>query len=515
MSYQFNEFGILSDDELFEIQEAYRKQKFREHLVGPVISTLSHVLLLVLCSVFLVGETVEPNETVVVNPVQEEISQEEPPPPPPPPDIPPPEPQEVVSHDPQISSDSVPDAADLVGSIDDISDEPPSTDDSAEADQVSDVKPSASHLVSAKMFSGRSAAGRAGALKSFGGSVAAQQSLHKALQWLAKVQNPDGSWSDLKDASRPGLSGLALLTFLAHGETPRSKTYGKTVSKAINWLVQDRVNKNSYSHAIKTYALSEAYAMTGNYAIREKLDDLVKVIIQGQQKSGGFDYAYSLDEKKRQDVSVAGWNYQAMKAADGAGVDVEGLEEAMEKSIRYLKGLAANSKNGDGFPYNPVEKQTANKHTIRAVGVLCLQLLGEGDAREMQDEMEKIYKEDLLKLDWDNAPSQSLYGWYYATQCMFQAGGKMWREWNKVFQKELKNNQNPNGYWEFPGKSHGPKSDLAMKIYSTTLCSLMLTVYYRYLPMTAKTQQKAAAKSAEQKANERAKASGEEKVDIF
>ena len=94
-------------------------------------------------------------------------------PPPPPPEIPPPEPQEIVSHDPTVSSDAVPDAADMVGAIDDASDEPPSTDDSAMADMVSDVKPSASSIVSSKMFGGRSSAGRAGALKSYGGNVRA------------------------------------------------------------------------------------------------------------------------------------------------------------------------------------------------------------------------------------------------------------------------------------------------------------------------------------------------------
>jgi hypothetical protein len=518
MSYHFNKFGYLSDDELFEIQEVYRRQKIREYLVGPVISTAVHMLLLLVCSVLFVGQGVEPNETVDVTPIQEKVV-EEPPPPPPPPEVPPPEPEEIRSHDPQVSSDSVPDAADLVGAIDDVSDEPPSTDDNAELDMVSEVKPSASNLVSAKMFGGRSASGRAGALKSFGGSVSAQQSLHKALAWLAKVQNPDGSWSDLKDRSRPGLTGLALLTFLAHGETPKSKSYGRTVSSAISWLVKDRINKDPYAHAIKTYALSETYAMTGNYAVFEKLGPMVDTLLMGQQPSGGFDYNYknsAKDEQARQDVSVAGWNYQAMKAAKGAGIEVEGLDEGIQKSIRYLKKLASNSKMGDGFPYNPIVKQTANKHTTRAVGVLCLQLLGEGKAPEMKDELEKIYKVDLVNLKWDKAPKQSLYGWYYATQCMFQEGGKMWKAWNKVFQKELKNNQNPVGYWEFPGDPHGPKSDLAMKIYATTLCSLMLTVYYRYLPMTSKmTTYKVLGKTAEQREQEKAKASGEEEISIF
>ena len=537
------EHGGLSDEDIMLIQAEYRKQKLKENLIGPVISTAIHVALLVVCAVFFVGEVVEKNETVEITPVQEEVPQEEPPPPPPPPEIPPPEPQEVVSHDPQVTSDAVPDAADLVGAIDDVSDEPPSTDDNAEADLVSDVKPSASSIVSSKMFGGRSSAGRAGALKSYGGSVAAQQALQKALKWLASVQNPDGSWSDdnraagqkpngmmapfaenmkadpimkaggKKNKFTTGLTGLALLVFLAHGETPKSKTYGNTVSKAINWLVNDPPSKETYSNAIKAYALSEAYAMTGNYAIQGPLTKFMETLVKGQQKGGGFDYGYKADEG-RQDLSAGGWNYQAMKAAKGANIEVEGLDEAIELSIKYLKGTAALSSEGKSFSYDQA-KGPSNNYRMRAVGVLCLQLFGEGEAKEIEDDLGVISTTDLAALNWDKPPNHSLYSWYYATQTMFQAGGKMWKSWNSVFQKELKDNQNPVGYWDFPGKTHGPHSDVGMKIYATCFASLMLTVYYRYLPMTAKGGAKKKAVAKKPTAKEKAKAEGEEEIDIF
>ena len=188
-------YQVLSDEELMAIQAEYRRQKLKETLIGPVISTSVHVALLVMAAFLFQGKVVEKNETVEITPVQEEVQEEEPPPPPPPPEIPPPEPSDPVETvDPQVTSDAVPDAADLIGAIDDVSDEPPSTDDNAETDLVNDIKPSASSIVSSKMFGGRSAAGRAGAMKTYGASVSGQQSLARALNWLAKVQNPDGTW---------------------------------------------------------------------------------------------------------------------------------------------------------------------------------------------------------------------------------------------------------------------------------------------------------------------------------
>ena len=48
------------------------------------------------------------------------------------------------------------------------------------------------------------------------------------------------------------------------------------------------------------------------------------LLIDGQQKSGGYDYSYA--KAQRWDLSVAGWQFQAMKAGYVAGANVEGLE---------------------------------------------------------------------------------------------------------------------------------------------------------------------------------------------
>ena len=72
------EMGGLSEEELMIIQAEYRRQKLKENLIGPVISTMVHVALLVMCAVFFVGEVVEKNETVEITPVAEETPKEEP-----------------------------------------------------------------------------------------------------------------------------------------------------------------------------------------------------------------------------------------------------------------------------------------------------------------------------------------------------------------------------------------------------------------------------------------------------
>ena len=481
--YDDQNYGVLSDEEVFEIQEEYRRRRLMESLVGPVISTLFHIALIFLLATFFTDRYKPDISEIEVN-VQEveEVKIE----------VPPPieEPIEEIIEEtdvpnPVLTTVALENIETNNTALESVSDEAPSTEDDSAVEAVSDVTISTSALASSSVFGGRSSAGRASAVSKFGGTRVGQERLLKALYWLKKVQNPDGSWAQ-GEGIMQAMTGLALLTFLAHGETPASKEFGTTVRKAMEWLSSDPMNKShgkAYGHAIKAYALAEAYAMTGISILEDAMNRAIRIVIDGQQQSGSYDYNYKLAENDRQDLSVAGWNYQALKAAYGAGCAENGLMNAIYKSIDWLKEHAAGSDEGKGFPYNAVQSPTGDKHTMRAVGVLCLQLFGEGKTPEIEDEIDRIAGFDLSKLSWAQPPRESLYGWYYATQAMFQHGGKEWRTWNKKFQKEIGNNQNPEGYWEYPGDYHGKfQTKTCERVYATTLCALMLTVYYRYLP---------------------------------
>ena len=474
------EDGMLSEEEIIAIQEEYRRRRLIESLIGPVVSTVFHVVLIIILAIFITDTVKEPVAEIEV--VMEEIEEVEIEPPP----VEQPEPEKIEETDttnPVLTTVAVENVDTNDQALEDTDDEAPSTDDNMADQAVSDVVVSPSAFASPSVFGGRSASGRASAVSRFGGNKIGQDRLLKALWWLKKVQKPDGSWGT---AGKPAFTGLALLTFLAHGETPTSKHFGTTVKKAMQWLANDPIKKdyrNGYPHAIKTYALAEAYAMTGVSILEASMNKCVRVLIDGQQEGGCYNYKYSTNQA-RQDLSFAGWNYQALKAAYGAGCEEKGLHEAIYKAIEWLKN---NSADDAKFPYSTKDnepKTSKAKHTMRAVGVLCLQLFGEGGANEIKDDINVIGTTDLANLSWNNPPKESLYGWYYATQAMFQAGGAKWRPWNRKFQKEIGEAQHPEGYWVYPGDYHGGNvgDDITQKVYATTLCALMLTVYYRYLP---------------------------------
>jgi hypothetical protein len=326
--------------------------------------------------------------------------------------------------------------------------------------------------------------------------------LGKGLDWLAEHQNDDGSWGDTARSNMPAYTGLALLAFLGHGEEPASRRYGPTVLKALKKLLaylgaKGEGVRGGYRHAIVLYALSEAYSLSRIPMLRTAMEEGMRKLIAGENSKGSFNYGYNnaVDPKlggPRCDLSVAGWNYQAMKAAFAAGCSTPGLEEAFDKAVAL--GLRKTHFAKTGFRYGA---EGAPSPSMTAVGTLCLQLMGEGNSREVRAGVRYLERPSESVFHWWASKGArikpwSLYQWYYQTQVFFQAykgkGGK-WRKFDRMFTRTLLKNQKRDGRWESPGfengygKSGGEKSlkGIDQPVYSTAMCCLMLEVYYRYL----------------------------------
>lgn len=343
-----------------------------------------------------------------------------------------------------------------------------------------------------------------------GGNVGANQlteaAVLRALRYLKKNQQADGSWKQQKVA----MTGLVILTFLAHGETPNdSKEFGPNVQKAIEFLLKSQkpdghfngVDGNEYGHPIATYALSEAYGMTLNPNVKVAAEKAILPILKGQHPTGGWTYQMNpdvhkpgktekpsaMDGKYRDDTSYMGWCAQALKAAKMA--DVYSDHAALEKAIKLaVRGFQKNANPNGGFGY-----VGPGQGGLTAVGTLCMQLMGaagEGEVRKSLDLMDSW----TPSFDEKNSLGGSLqYYFYYATQCKFHSGGKRWESWNKamwpLYVKSQKvTTKDQSGYtdnegrpqdigWWVNGDQHTDRPTM-----DTCLASLQLMVYYRYLP---------------------------------
>jgi hypothetical protein len=301
----------------------------------------------------------------------------------------------------------------------------------------------------------------------------------KALQWLKTHQAANGSWPGQEATA---MTGLALLAFLAHGDTPASPAFGDAITRGLRYLLDHQestgpFSKNVYAHAIVTYALAEAYTLTRIMELKLPLEKAARVIINGQQSGGGFDYHYL--KGQRFDTSVTGWQIQALKATRIALPDLEGLEGALARSTRFLLSDAF-ARDGSGFVYegkDGVPPSSGGRLSMTSVGTLCLQILGKPTSPPVISGLKIL---QTAELEWPASGKANVYTGYYVSQAKFQSGNQTdWMRWNLHMQRMLLAQQKPDGHWEQGDYDNGSH------VYTTTLCTLMLEVYYRYLPTYA------------------------------
>lgn len=388
-----------------------------------------------------------------------------------------------------------------------------------EFDSVLMVK---SPMVMKSMFGvPRDAGSRGRLLGKYGGTRETEVTVLRALRWLKKNQNSDGSWPKTK----PAMTGLALLCFLSHAEIPgESEEFGDTVQRAIQYLISSYNGRsfsgtdgNEYSYLIAVYALCEAYGMTQNPNIRTVAEAALKRVIDGQHPSGGWDY--KMAQTDRDDTSYMGWAAQALKAAKMARMFSSDPEwsNKLEKACKLSNnGFLKNSRAGGGFGYTGPDNKG-----LTSVGVLCMQFHGMGNNERVKDSLKLMdawtpgwfaNEKEIKDAGLHRLGSCLQYYYYYATQAKFHDGGKRWDDWNKVMKTAYPKAQfvrekaieDPKGvlqdigWWandDAHADGHVAKEakignetikitdpENSTLVMDTCLAALQLMVYYRYLP---------------------------------
>ena len=360
--------------------------------------------------------------------------------------------------------------------------------------------------VTMRSMTGSRSPGSIGAMTRGGagyGDATTEACVLKALRWLKKTQKESGAWTgDIANTA------LAVLAYLAHGETPASKEFGTTVEKAIQYLIDAQTidgngvckfrgaGGTEYGYLICTYALCEAYGMTKNPNAKQAALIALDRIVKNQSPTGGWDYNMK-KTSTRDDMSFEGWALQAVKAGKMAGLHPDGLDECIKKAIKCLK--TRNFKNG-GFNYCAGGAPTG----LTATGCLCMQLLGYGDQQEVSAALDMMRgwlpvfeAKGGLTAGGPTPGTNPQYYCYYAAQCKYQAGMcqgatpanvKSWQDWNlamkQVYPKTMKDAGTIDGIDGKPKACGFWDQGYNNPTMGTCLCALQLMVYYRYLPTT-------------------------------
>ncbi len=181
-------------------------------------------------------------------------------------------------------------------------------------------------MIGSTALSGREVGSKEQLLAEMGGTQGTEDAVKAGLDWLARNQQRDGTWSmqgPFGDGTglenRSAATGLALLCFLGAGHTHTSGEHQDRVRRGLDALLarqqfdgdfyrrdgdQSEIpNHHLYSHAIGMIVVCELLAMTGDERLREPAIKAVAFSEKYQSPEGGWRYSLGVDA----DLSVTGW----------------------------------------------------------------------------------------------------------------------------------------------------------------------------------------------------------------
>jgi len=264
----------------------------------------------------------------------------------------------------------------------------------------------------------------------------------------------------------PGVTGLAVLAMLAHGDDPNAGPYAVAIHKGIKSIL-DAADKRTgyigpsmYHHGFATLALAEAYGSVKEAGIGTTLQKAVDLIVASQKRNSYGAWRYSA-ESNDADTTVSGAQMVALCAARNAGIGVP--DEALKKGLQFYKNCQ-DASGGIGYT-----SAGGPNVTRTAIGALVFTLAAQKDTATY-----KAMANYLKSTGWREGHQMATYYMeYYASQAAFQMDDKAWAEWNAENVKRLAVSQASDGSW--PG-TQGP-------LFSTSAALLSLALNYRFLPI--------------------------------
>jgi hypothetical protein len=306
-------------------------------------------------------------------------------------------------------------------------------------------------------------------------------SINSGLAFLAKQQNAEGAF-DAGGGPRIATTGLALMSFLATGNTPDDGKYGQAVRRALDFLVRTAPaddgyfgkldGSQMYGQGIVTLALAEAYGVApdeqSRAAIRVILNRAVAQILKAQNvpkepiNAGGWRYEPGSADS---DLSLSGWNILALRAAGNVGIDVP--KDHIDRARSYV--LQCYNKLQSGFAYQPRQDATIG---MTSVAILNLSLLDAGNRDEVLRGVQFILDRPVTA-----ETRFPYYTMYYVAQAGFQVGDPAWSAIWRATRERLLKDQSPDGGW--PQSRTGEEPG---RTYATSMAILTLSVPRGLLP---------------------------------
>ncbi|MDB5389912.1 MAG: hypothetical protein JWM11_5558 [Planctomycetaceae bacterium] len=314
-----------------------------------------------------------------------------------------------------------------------------------------------------------------------------QDSVTRALNFLARDQKQQGFWEAQGGQYRVAMTALAGNALLCEGSTTTRGKYSKNIRNAVSYLLEmshpngligyENDYHYMYGHGFSMLFLSQVFGEEEDAERREdlriKLTKAVEFCGAAQTTAGGWGYVSAKDGQDFDEGSTCITQVQGLRACRNAGIPVP--KEVVDRAVAYIKKCTTTE---GGVQYSI--KGGGARPPITAAAVACLFNSGDYDSEYVKKLLNYCRQNLSATGDTGRSFGHWHYAHYYYAQALYRIGGD---EWDKYYTQIVK------GLVEKQIRQEGNKTDGSWggdhvgAVYVTAINATILQLENGFLPI--------------------------------
>lgn len=337
-------------------------------------------------------------------------------------------------------------------------------------------------------------------------------SIERALAWLARQQDADGSFR-APAMAQPAATSLAVMAYISKGHMPGEGPYGAQLDRAIDYVLRSQQPDGllaaagagtrlsgdyqvangaaagktaNYNHGIAGLMLTEVYGITDRARAARLKPAILKALEFSRrtqlmtksdpQDTGGWRYL-NYQRSGDSDLSVTSWHLMFFRSARNAEFVVP--KQYADDAVGYV--LRCWDERQGVFYYKKSGYDQRWSRGMVGAGILSLAMAGQHDTRVAQRAGDWLLLNPFRQFgDSRGNGDRFFYSAYYCSQAMAQLGGKYWKQFFPSLAAALLRGQQASGEW--PPEPYS-NDQIFGNTYTTALAVLALTPPLQLLPV--------------------------------
>lgn len=310
----------------------------------------------------------------------------------------------------------------------------------------------------------------------------------RALDFIRKSQQADGSWGDRQWPQNAGVTALCCLALLAEGSLPRQGPSGTQLARGLEFLLDCAKEDGQivardvyqhgpmYDHSWATLCLLQSYGnMPWRRDMRDKISRAIQLLLKYQHVDGGW--RYKMMREGNSDTLVTVNVLYALRLAVRSGFSVPA--DAVDRALAFVKARAIQVDGRYSGEWEYLPGGQPGSPAVAACGAIALYMAARDpsdfhDPRILAtiDRLDRHHRRytvaDLLDQPFCH------YGAFYVSQALYHAGNDRWHPYYKKMLEVFAASQMADGQFE---------DQAGNTVYPTAAAAIVLQAPRGYLPL--------------------------------